>query len=116
MMVDDYNWQAWANVIHSIKTGQTAFDRVHGAKFFEYLGKHPDKARVFGEAMTSISGAENPAVVAAYDFSRIGTLVDVGGSHGHMLAAILKANPKLKGILRVVPTACPLSIVEAVSA
>jgi hypothetical protein len=55
-------------------------------------GKHPDKARVFGEAMTSISGTENPAVAAAYDFSKVGTLVDVGGSHGHMLAAILKAN------------------------
>jgi hypothetical protein len=103
MMADDHNWQAWADLLHSVKTGQTAFDHVHGAKFFEYLGKHPDKARVFGEAMTSISGAENPAVVAAYDFSRLRTLVDVGGSHGHMLAAILKANPKLEGILFDLP-------------
>jgi hypothetical protein len=83
MMVDDYNWQAWGDVLQSIKTGQTAFDRVHGLKIFDYFGKHPDKARVFGEAMTSISGTENPAVAAAYDFSKVGTLVDVGGSHGH---------------------------------
>jgi hypothetical protein len=103
MMVDDYNWQAWADVLQSVKTGQTAFDRVHGLKIFDYLGKHPDKARVFGEAMTSVSGFENPAVAAAYDFSRVVTLVDVGGSHGHLLAAILKANPKLKGVLFDLP-------------
>jgi hypothetical protein len=38
-------------------------------------------------------------VAVACDFSKAGTIVDVGGSDGHMLAAIVKANPKLKGIL-----------------
>jgi len=99
MMVDDYWFQAWSDLLQSVKTGQTAFDRVHGLKVFDYFGKHPDKARAFGEAMTSISGTENPVVAAAYDFSKVRTLVDVGGSHGHLLAAILKANPKLKGVL-----------------
>ena len=103
MMVEDYWVQAWTDVLQSVKTGQTAFDRVHGLKIFDYLGKHPDKARVFGEAMTSISGTENPAVAGAYDFSKVGTLVDVGGSHGHLLAAILKANRKLKGVLFDLP-------------
>jgi SAM-dependent methyltransferase len=103
MMVEDYWVQAWTDVLQSVKTGQTAFDRVHGLKIFDYFGKHPDKARVFGEAMTSISGTENPAVAAAYDFSKVGTLVDVGGSHGHLLAAILKANRRLKGVLFDLP-------------
>ena len=99
MIVEDYNWMAWGDVLESVQTGRAAFDRVHGMRIFDYLGKHPDKAREFGEAMTSISGAENPAVAAAYDFSKAGTIVDVGGSHGHLLAAILKANPRLKGVL-----------------
>lgn len=103
MMVEDYNWEAWGDVLQSVETGQTAFDRVHGMKIFDYLGKHPDKARTFGEAMTSISSTENPAVTAAFDFSKLGTLVDVGGSHGHLLAAILKANPKVKGVLFDLP-------------
>jgi SAM-dependent methyltransferase len=103
MMVEDYFWEAWGDVLESVKTGRTAFDRVHGMRVFEYLGRHPDKAREFGEAMTSISGAENPAVAAAYDFSKAGTIVDVGGSHGHLLAAILRANSKLKGVLFDVP-------------
>ena len=99
MMVDDYWFQAWSDLLQSVKTGQTAFDRVHGMKVFDYFGKHPDKARAFGEAMTSISGTENPVVAAGYDFSKVRTLVDVGGSQGHLLAAILKANRKLKGVL-----------------
>ena len=49
--------------------------------------------------MTSLSTAENPKIAAAYKFSRIRTLVDVGGGHGSLLATILKANPKLKGVL-----------------
>lgn len=103
MMVEDYNWEAWGDVLQSVKTGQTAFDRVHSMRIFDYLGKHPEKARIFGESMTSISGTENAAVVAACDFSKAGTVVDVGGSHGHLLAAILKANPRLKGILFDLP-------------
>jgi SAM-dependent methyltransferase len=103
MMVDDYWFQAWSDLLQSVKTGQTAFDRVHGMKIFDYFGKHPDKARAFGEAMTSISGTENPVVAAGYDFSKVRTLVDVGGSHGHLLAAILKANRKLKGVLFDLP-------------
>ena len=99
MMVEDYNWEAWGDVLQSVRTGQTAFDRVHGMRIFDYFGKHPDKARTFGEAMTSISGSENPAVAAACDFPRAATVVDVGGSHGHLLAAILAAGPKLQGIL-----------------
>lgn len=54
---------------------------------------------MFGESMTSLSGTENPTVAAAYKFSEVRTLVDVGGGHGSLLATILKANPKLKGVL-----------------
>src|SRR6185436_9009055 len=74
-----------------------AFRRVHGVGGFEYLAAHPDKAKEFGEAMTSISGTENPAIAEAYDFRGIRTLVDVGGSHGSLLAAILPRNPGLRG-------------------
>ncbi|MEO7819398.1 MAG: methyltransferase, partial [Actinomycetota bacterium] len=66
---------------------------------FEYFEQHTEDLQVFGESMTSISTTENPTIPAAYMFSRINTLVDIGGGHGSLLATILKANPKLKGIL-----------------
>jgi hypothetical protein len=66
---------------------------------FDYYRQHPEAARIFDEAMTSLSWAEAHAVVRAFDFSRVRTLVDVGGGHGTLLMTILKANPQLHGIL-----------------
>jgi len=105
MMVDDYNVQAWQDLLESVRTGENAFPRVHGMPVFEYFLNHPEKGQVFGRAMASLSGTENPAVAAACDFSKSRTLVDVGGSQGHLLAEILRANPKLKGILFDLPLA-----------
>ena len=92
-------WRPWGELGHSVRTGQPAFDHVYGMPVFEYFAKTPAAAAVFDEAMTSISTLESKAVVAAYDFSGIGTLVDVAGGHGLLLATILKANRKMRGIL-----------------
>lgn len=45
----------------------------------------------------------NAAIVAAYDFSSINKLIDIGGSHGAMMSAILKANPSMRGIVFDLP-------------
>jgi methylase of polypeptide subunit release factors len=49
--------------------------------------------------MTALSAGVVEAVVRSYDFSEIDVLVDVGGSEGALLAAVLTANPALRGIL-----------------
>ena len=67
--------------------------------FFDYLAQHPDEAALFSETMVGIHGAEPPAVAAAYDFSSCGTIVDVGGATGNMLAHILTRHPQPKGVL-----------------
>jgi hypothetical protein len=96
-------WDSWGNLLHSVKTGEAAIDHLFGMGYTEYLEKHPDLAQIFNETMTSVSQAHNPAIVASYDFSGFHKIVDVGGGHGSLLKAILKANPSLKGILFDVP-------------
>src|SRR5437016_7361567 len=96
-------WRPWGELGHSVRTGQPAFDRVFAMPIFEYFAKMPEAAAVFDAAMTSISTWESKAVVAGYDFSGINTLVDVAGGHGLMLATILKANRKMRGILFDLP-------------
>ena len=103
LMMGTYGFQAWGELLHSVKTGETAFDHVHGMGFFDYLGKHPEQGRLFDESMTNFSGPEIAAIVSAYDFSEICTLVDIAGGHGSLLSAILKANPGMKGILADMP-------------
>src|SRR5215831_19381084 len=87
------------HLLHSVQTGRPAFEQVHGADFFTFLTRDPAAAAVFDAAMTSRSAQENDAIAAACDFSGLGTVIDVGGGHGSLLAAILRANPGLRGVL-----------------
>ena len=96
-------WAPWGNLIDSITTGETAFERVFGMRFFEYLGKHPEVGNSFNIWMTRFSQMNDPAILGSYDFSTFHKVVDVGGGHGNLLAAILKANPTLKGVLFDLP-------------
>ena len=66
---------------------------------FDYLAQHPRRAAQFSESMVGIHGGEPPAVAAAYDFSAFGTIVDVGGATGNMLAHILTRHPQPSGVL-----------------
>jgi hypothetical protein len=95
--------QPWAELSHSVRTGETAFDHVHGAPVFAFLAEHPAAMSLFAEAMTSMSGTECAAVVAAYDFSTATTIVDVGGGQGQLLATILRSSPSARGVLFDLP-------------
>jgi len=100
MMVNEHwMWDSWKELLPGVKTGEMPFLKAHGMPIFQYLEHHPEDLEVFGESMSSLSQAENPAIAAAYKFPKGRTLVDVGGGHGSLLAAILKANPSLKGVL-----------------
>lgn len=99
MLGEEWHWRAWGDLPHAVRTGQSAFEHLYGMTNFAYWAGHPEAAAIFDQAMTSRSGEENEAVVAACDFSGIGTLVHVGGGHGSFLASILQANPGLRGWL-----------------
>jgi len=99
MINEKYTWDSWEELLHGVKTHEIPFVKAHGVMPFEYLERHPEDLAVFGESMTSLSGTENPAIASAYPFSKIGTLVDIGGGYGSLLATILRANPKLHGVL-----------------
>jgi len=100
MMVNEHwMWDGWKALDHGMKTGEMPFLKAHGVPFFQYLEQHPEDLKVFGESMSSLSKVENPAIAAAYTFPKNSTLVDVAGGHGSLLAAILKANPRLQGVL-----------------
>ncbi|MGH3769934.1 MAG: methyltransferase [Pseudonocardiaceae bacterium] len=89
----------WTDLYETIQTGESAFDRVHGTKLFDYLAEHHEDAAVFDTAMSSISTTLSGGIVEAYDFTHFSTVVDVGGGRGGLLAAILAANPHLQGVL-----------------
>ena len=91
--------RTWEQLPHTLATGETGFEKAHGMGLFEYLGRNPEDASHFSAAMVGYHGPETPAVADAYDFSGIGTLVDVGGATGNMLAAILSRHAGVRGVL-----------------
>jgi hypothetical protein len=99
MFGEEWHWRVWGAAYDSVKTGETAFPRVHGAEVFPYLSANPEAARVFDRAMSSMSQTAAAAVAEAYDFSGIDWLADIAGGHGTLLAGILRANPSMRGIL-----------------
>lgn len=103
MFGEEWHCQPWVNLLHSLKTANTAFEHVYGMKLFEYLEKNPEVAEIFNEAMTSTTATLSATVTDDYDFSGFGKIVEVGGGHGSLIAAILKANPRMQGVLFDLP-------------
>jgi hypothetical protein len=92
-------WAAWGRLHETVMTGRSGFVLAHGVSTYEYLARHPELGAPFDRWMTRQSDQHNEAVVAAYDFSAFRTVADVGGGQGSTLAAILRANPLVRGIL-----------------
>lgn len=88
-----------AEALYSVKTGEPAFKRVTGMEFFDYLAAHPDEGEIFNQAMNDMGQVVAAAVAQSYDFSGIGKIIDVGGGHGTLIAAILQKYPQMAGIL-----------------
>lgn len=93
------HYPAWGELLHSVKTGEIAFDRAFGMPVWKFFSQNPDNAKTFNDAMTGLTLAVNDAVISSYDFSAIRKIVDIGGGHGSLLASILQANPGMKGVL-----------------
>jgi hypothetical protein len=103
MMGEDWHWRAWGELLYSVRTGQPAFEHVFGSHVFSYFGEHPEAARVFDAAMTSRTRQEIATMTAAYDWPASGTIVDIGGGQGALLAAILARTPGARGVLFDLP-------------
>jgi hypothetical protein len=93
----------FSELMYSVQTGKPGFEKMIGMPIFDWFAKNPEEASLFNETMVGIHGAEPAAVAAAYDFSGMKTIVDVGGSTGNLLATILESNPKSHGILFDMP-------------
>jgi hypothetical protein len=101
---DEFHFKVWSHLPYSVATGKPAVDHVYGKPAFEAINEHLDIAYDFNTAMTCISNRLAPAVLEAYDFSGINTLMDIAGGHGAVLCEVLKQYPGMKGTLLDMPS------------
>ncbi|GAB1823847.1 methyltransferase [Herbidospora sp. RD11066] len=96
LLGDPATWQAWGALTSAVRTGETAWDHVHGRPLFEHLSASEELSTIFNTAMRE--GTGQVAEFVPYDFAGQ-TVVDVGGGNGTLLATLLARNPDARGVL-----------------
>jgi hypothetical protein len=95
--------RGFSQLPYSVQTGKSGYEKLFGMPVFDWLAKNPEEASLFSQTMVGVHGGEPPAVAAAYDFSGLNTIVDVGGAMGDLLTTILAKHPSARGILYDLP-------------
>ncbi len=102
IMFGEEVFRSFAEIEHTLRTGNPAFEKVYGQPFYDYLAGHPEAAQTFTAAM---GRAPVPQALAACDLTGARTVADIGGGNGGLLASVLRANPDARGVLLDLPEA-----------
>ena len=86
-------------LLETVRHGGNAFRHANGVDFFDALTTHPGQVAAFQASMMVRSRQEAAELVMAFDFGGFDHVVDVGGGHGILIAAILEAHADMRGTL-----------------
>ena len=103
MIVVEQYWQPWADLVSTLQTGAPAFDHVFGTDVWAWRNENFRGGDIFAAYVASETFAGAGPIVEALDLSGVGSIADIGGGHGGLLAAILQAHPGMRGILFDLP-------------
>ena len=94
--------EAFGEILYTLRSGRPAFEKIHGEPFYDYLRERPQAAAMFATAMGS---AAVPIVLSRCDLGQPGTVVDIGGGDGGLLARVLSRYHEARGVLVELPDA-----------
>ncbi|MDP3012009.1 MAG: methyltransferase, partial [Candidatus Hydromicrobium sp.] len=103
MRMEEFNWKPWGELLYSVKTGKSSFEKIFGMNLFEYLSKTPDASKIFNESMDIYSEMDADKIMESYDFSGFNKIADIGGGYGKLLTKILSRYENATGILFDLP-------------
>ena len=98
------HYQAWGELLHSVRTGGVAFDLVFAKNAWDHRALNPQSAKEFDDGMASYIGAHNQSLLDAYPFASFENLYDLGGGDGQFIASALAQFPNLRGTLLAITT------------
>jgi hypothetical protein len=102
-MGERWSTRAMEHFTDTVRTGQDGISKAFGKSVFELFEESPQEAEVFNKSMTAFSTVLVGPIVAAYDFTSIDRMADVGGGHGYLLSSILKKNRHIRGVVYDLP-------------
>jgi hypothetical protein len=104
LSMGEIDWPTWSALLHTIETGNTGFEHAFKMEMFDYFAQHAELGSRFDRLMGKASVGVSAAIIKAYDFSSVKTFVDIAGGNGTLAAAILRANPHLRGVVFDMPS------------
>lgn len=106
-MTSDQFLKTAAALGHTLETGESAHDHALGQGMWDYLRDHPDENAAFNRGLAEIRKDEQAAIAAAYDWTGVATVVDIGGGAGALLASVVGSNAGVQGMLFDRPDVMP---------
>lgn len=103
MITTPSHWLPWGKFEETVRKGVSVLEEIFGQPLWEYYRQNTEEAAWFNGAMSDFSSMSAAAVTQAYDFTRFKRIVDIGGGHGFLLTALLRAAPKARGVLFDLP-------------
>jgi hypothetical protein len=95
--------EAWGALPESVRTGAPSFSAVHGATVWDWFAEHPEEERLFASAMRALTEFDAPSLLTSDLWPDTGTVCDVAGGAGTLLAALLAEKPGVRGVLVEAP-------------
>lgn len=92
-------YPAWGEMAYSIRTGQESFTKAFGEPVWRYHADRPEANDLMNQVMSRESEVMIDDLVAACDFTPFGTVIDVGGGEGALIAGVLAATPGIRGVV-----------------
>ncbi|KAJ3270253.1 phosphatidylinositol kinase- protein kinase tor1 [Terramyces sp. JEL0728] len=100
----DSHWKPWGMLDEAVKTGKPPTKKALGVdSAWKYFEENLEEAKMFAEAMSGLSFGVLALILAKFDVQNLGTIVDVGGSHGKFVLGLLEKYPESKGVLFDLP-------------
>lgn len=90
---------ALVGLVHTIRTGEPAHVGLFGRGYWESLNEDSAYVEAIERASLGQLVFDAEIVSDAYDWSTVGSVVDVGGNTGAILTSLLHGHPHLKGTL-----------------
>ena len=94
---------AWQALSHAVRTGELAFRHIFGTDIWTRLAERPEAARLFDDAMQSLTQGANGRLITNYPFEKFGRIVDVGGGNGSLLLPVLGRHPAMRATIFDLP-------------
>ncbi|RKH45976.1 methyltransferase [Corallococcus sicarius] len=103
LLTDKSHWLPWGLLSEAVRTGRSPVQAALGSDIWGHFARNPEEGEHFAQAMGNVSGLVASELTHHIDFAPFARVADIGGSHGELLAQVLRPHPSCRGILFDLP-------------